>query len=81
MTARAREMDQEATEILLGAQIAAVEALRAALDDPSPQVKVTAAKALLASRERIRADDIERRLHDIETGIRGFTVGERSWRD
>jgi hypothetical protein len=59
----------EATSMLLGAQVAAVNALREVLATASPALRVRAARAILEVGIKFRENDLEDRLRALEEEV------------
>lgn len=68
--------------LLLAAQGKAVVTLKRALDDPSPNVRVRAARALLELGQRAADDDMDQRLTELERRSHAWgtaPVGPSAW--
>ncbi len=71
----ARDASRQAMSALLSAQLAAVAALRDALQAESPATQVRAARALLEVGVRVRESDLDERIDALESEVTRWRTG------
>lgn len=74
----ARASAREAVSAVLAAQREAVEVLRTQMHTGAPATRVRAAVALLGLGVKVREDDVEERLAELEQEVTSWRLGETS---